>query len=233
MRKFAGRFTILELLVVVSIIMILASLLLPALRNAKVAAKRTQCAGNLRQIGILMAQYLDDNSAWYPYAYNATDKYKFWAGKLVAGSGLKNLNLFICPANSHVNPDLFNGSLEARLTANGLLGYVSYGVNCYGTCPTASTSTCAVKARSFPSDLMLAMDCDVDTAGYDGWYIAAEDLFKSAGSALNSSYLMERHNRRFNLLYVDGHGAPFGIKDLQVSNPEVNPPWYEKKYCLP
>jgi len=213
--------------------MILASLLLPALRNAKIAAKRTQCAGNMRQIGILMSQYVDENNGWYPYAYNINDKYKFWAGKLVSGSGLKNFELFICPGNSHVNPDLYNGSLEARLTANGLLGYVSYGVNQYGTCPTVSVTTCAVKARAFPSDLMLAMDSDVDTAGYDGWYVSASDLFVSGGSALNSTFLMERHNRRFNLLYVDGHLAPADIKDLQVGSPATNPPWYRKKYCTP
>lgn len=88
--KRAG-FTLIELLVVIAIIAILASLLLPTLGRAKETAKRISCENKIRQLGVALRIYVDENEGFYPPRANKNR----WPNLL--RDKYSDLDVLICP----------------------------------------------------------------------------------------------------------------------------------------
>src|SRR5262245_24494070 len=74
-----SSFTLIELLVVIAIIAILAALLLPALSRAKASSHKGACLNNLRQMGMSLLMYANENKDVIPRANNP-----FWFSILQA-----------------------------------------------------------------------------------------------------------------------------------------------------
>jgi prepilin-type N-terminal cleavage/methylation domain-containing protein/prepilin-type processing-associated H-X9-DG protein len=97
-RAFASHrgFTLIELLVVVAIISILAAILFPVFGRARENARRSSCQSNLKQIGIAMMQYVQDNDERFMHSdHDATPPYT-WFQPLQPY--IKSTQVFKCPS---------------------------------------------------------------------------------------------------------------------------------------
>ncbi len=112
------RMTLLELLIVIAIIVLLASILLPALKSARLNARTIQCKNNLKQFGIAFTMYLQDYNSTFPWSDNsAWPSAGYWT--LEGNNNLQgimkdyvtngkvrptgNKGIWACPLNDHSN----------------------------------------------------------------------------------------------------------------------------------
>lgn len=103
-------FTLIEILVVISIISLLIALLLPALKDARESARSVVCMSNLRQAGTAQLIYASDHDDYTPYVRGDTPS-KHWMellqeGEYLPAHGFNNgyptgeLSVFVCPSQA-------------------------------------------------------------------------------------------------------------------------------------
>ena len=100
MKRKQHGFTLIELLVVIAIIAILASLLLPALGKAKEKARYTSCMNLMKQFGLAVIYFTEDNDDYFPHRQDWLDRGN--NGRIELGQMYKYLKSkvgYVCPTD--------------------------------------------------------------------------------------------------------------------------------------
>lgn len=226
----AARFTLIELLVVIAIIAILTSLLLPALRQAKEAGRRTQCVGNQRQILMAANNYGVDADSYVPPSVTGGDF--FWNSMLIHLDYIKGPQVSGTPANGNGILDDPSGAFacpsETRATVDGRSARetwrgTQYGMNGLG-CAWGWARTTGVMINDTKSWMRFSKFPRPSNISFIGDLAADHDndvLGKISYSESATGYprVEFRHQNGMVVGYCDGHVNGLPRRRVPVTDP--------------
>jgi prepilin-type N-terminal cleavage/methylation domain-containing protein/prepilin-type processing-associated H-X9-DG protein len=245
-------FTLIELLVVIAIIAILAAILFPVFAQARAKARQATCTSNLKQISLGLMMYAQDYDetlcpvyTWpMPTPPPDTGQYfvpseRSWAWYDIVESYLKKGKaLHLCPSGWDKNPSYFFGNY-------GINRMISHAISNGSRAPStfmraAGVTTMTLPMFDRPADIYWVMDGaayaldygDVRT-GRANWFLPGAQVNRDRHRNTPTYYpanqvsdaLEGRHNRRVNVVYVDGH--------VKSTDPDVMIDRYDNWFPLP
>jgi type II secretory pathway pseudopilin PulG len=233
-------FTIVELLVVITIIMILIGLLLPAVAAAYRAAMEYECQNNLHQLAVVVATYCADNDGYFPrttdpsvtggpsandwlYLNNSPTAPNIAKGILLSSRRVGKNDLYYCPIDVDNGLPLKDGQVGSDSSFSPPKRQMSYLIN--GSITYGNTGT-ERRVRRFadfdPNDFLFIEESsgiapDLPSA-FDQAYMTPESKYT----------ITKRHHGGGYVAYMDGSVQWWSQEDFNIEAARVTgTDWYK------
>lgn len=210
-------FTLIELLVVISIIALLIAILLPALKQARLAAQSVACGSNIRQIYVASQTYVSDWNGFIPQTTDSTQVTGMWFAKLneylARGNAqdLTHASAYLCPTN----PDWFGAAFnpQRRFTSYGWNRYFGNQTRNYSG--TANSRPIRISQLTSPSATILAGDHHRENNGGSNGYFSYEINYYAVNydNPLYKAVDVSFHLDSGQFLMTDGHVATLPLTE--------------------
>ena len=223
---FNKPFTLIELLIVIAIIAILASMLLPALQQAREQGKSIKCTSNLKQLGLGWQIYTSDNNQWCPGPFYYDSAYSgFYSSRYSWYGTFKDYNLISekvtnCPSSKYWKFDFANLNYGVPV----LFGFNSDKINAIKMSSRFLKKPSRISAFRESTPKGDLEEANVSSS-YHGFSFAVyyRDAFPSSLPAAiyrpeggkYPTFFRHKSNNVTNAVQLDGHAVTYTILDTQ------------------
>ena len=194
-------FTLIELLVVIAIIAILAAMLLPALSAARERARQSNCAGNLKSLGLALNLYRDSFDGYWPMTTHPGNWpwYSVSLFEKESNNALRGAEILGCPSFTTSQTP---GSYDQVATPRGKV-WVSYRTNRYVMqAPNPVVNYISETRINEPGATLSLLETNPNINNILLPISAASHLKRGNVSTARAGYF---HGKSANGLYCDGH----------------------------